>query len=182
MEKEDEFFLAHPSRRAYFVQNYFLVVFIFAMAIFVEIAALIGIIENTVIVLLLLFFALILMIISIGHTILHCKHTFVMLEKYKISYETGIINRKRKVVPLDHITDTSMEQNVIDLLLGTATLNISTAGSRSYEITASCLKYEAAAYIHEKIHIKIKGQTAKKTKKTPSAEKNDYQEGEFLVE
>jgi uncharacterized membrane protein YdbT with pleckstrin-like domain len=158
VEKRDDIFLLHPSRRVYFIKNYYIVILVVLIAITAQILVLTGYIDpaNFSFVSMVLLLAMFLLGISMFHTSLHCKNTFVLLEAYQIVYETGILNSKRKVITFDRITDTALNRTLFDKILGTATLNISTAGSTKYEIRASELKYGPASYIHEKLHEKMR--------------------------
>ncbi|MBN2478410.1 PH domain-containing protein, partial [Candidatus Micrarchaeota archaeon] len=71
-------------------------------------------------------------------------------------YQTGIFSSKRKIISLDSIVDTSLERGLLDGVFNVAKLNVSTAGSRSFDASISNVNYGSANELHERIHEKIR--------------------------
>ena len=128
----------HPNRFRYFLHNYFLVALL-SSALFLAgfLAAFSVIPGGAMLALPCWIIAAIAAIATIGHTALHCNATVIYLTGEEIIYETGIISHQKVSVPLHMITDTKLDRELIDKLLGTATIRINTSGGKDYEIVAN---------------------------------------------
>lgn len=111
-----------------------------------------------------LIITLVLLVITFLYSTLFCKNTTVTLESHQIIYQTGIFSSKRKIISLESIIDTSLDRGILDKLLNVARVNVSTAGSRSYEASISNVKYELATELHERIHEKIRAHEKERIK------------------
>ncbi len=158
MEKTNDYLIVHPDSSVYFIKNYFLLVLVlFITIIFVALTWMgyVNFIEFSQLLMVVIVLTL-LLVICLIYSILFCKNTIVTLESNQIIYQTGIFSSKRQIISLDSIIDTSLEKSILDKLLGSAKLNVTTAGSRSFDASISNVGYNSANELHERIHEKIR--------------------------
>ncbi len=75
-----------------------------------------------------------------------------------VVYERGILRHEKKKASFTEITDTAIEQSVLDRLLNTCTLKINTGGSMDYEIVMRDLDAHLADSFHDFV---VKGKDKK---------------------
>jgi uncharacterized membrane protein YdbT with pleckstrin-like domain len=93
--------------------------------------------------------------VGIAHTLLHCRETALTLSGMQLTYSTGILQRRIATVAVGQITDSLLNQDLTDKLLGTATFKINTSGSTSYEIDDGCFPFVAAKSMRDDIYALI---------------------------
>lgn len=170
MEEKYEYLVVRPDLLVYFIKNYFLLILMVFIEIILGILVLLGYISYGYInqILIIFIITIILLALSAFYSVLFCKSATVTLENNQIVYQTGILSSKRKIISLDSIVDTSLDRSLLDKLFGSARINLSTAGSRSYEKIISNVKYDLANQMHEKIHEKIRARKKEYTKNHPT--------------
>lgn len=77
-----------------------------------------------------------------AHTVLYCDSTMIYLEKEEVVLERGILEKQKVRVALHMITDTKLERDILDKMLGTAVIMINTSGTSGYEIVG---RFESGA-------------------------------------
>lgn len=94
--------------------------------------------------------------IPAAHSVLYCRATTVSFDGDKIVLETGILDHRKKKVPVNMVTDSSASRTFIERFFGTGTLNISTSGSTGYEIVCHGLDYRELDSMHNMLYEKIR--------------------------
>lgn len=168
MGTEKEHLTIRPIVWVYFLKAYWFVILIALVAVIAELMVMGGFIAPVDSIWAYGFFvvAAVVLIISVVDTVLVCRNTSVILEEHQIVYQTGIFSSQRDVITLERITNTSLDRSFLDRsfldkFLGTADLNISTAGSRTYEASISGVKYELANQMHELLLKKMQAHTVR---------------------
>ncbi|MFH1785652.1 MAG: PH domain-containing protein [Candidatus Micrarchaeota archaeon] len=95
------------------------------------------------------------LIVTIILSKLKAHTTSIYFSDEKIVYETGIVSTRKKKVPINMVTDSSITRGLRARLFGFATLNISTSGSTGYEIICNGLDYNEINSVHEELYKKI---------------------------
>jgi uncharacterized membrane protein YdbT with pleckstrin-like domain len=89
------------------------------------------------------------------YAFLYTKTTAITFDGDKVVFETGILSKRTKKVPVHMITDSSLNRSFLQRILGAATLNISTSGSTGYEIVCEGLRNQQARELHDEIYERI---------------------------
>ncbi len=86
----------------------------------------------------------VLFLISLVYIKIKCETNKLYFEGDQLVHEWGIIRKNRQSIPSKRITDIFLTTGILDSLLGTTTISISTAGQDGYLISmASIGKQEA---------------------------------------
>ncbi|MBN1169662.1 PH domain-containing protein [Candidatus Micrarchaeota archaeon] len=105
------------------------------------------------------------LVLPLIHAHLHCKATSISFDDDKLVHETGILNNRKKKIPVNMITDSSSSRTFIEKFLGTGTLSISTSGSTGYEMVCDGLDYSELETLHQKLYSRIRILKAEEQKK-----------------
>lgn len=107
---------------------------------------------------------------TILHSWLHRGATSLFFDEDKIVYETGILDHRKKKIPMNMVADSSATRTFIEKFSGTGTLNISTSGSSGYEIVCNGLNYFELEAMHNALYARLQKfriQPAQPVKDTP---------------
>lgn len=133
--------ILHPGPKGFFVRNYGSVA-LFALLLILGGIAVPFIGLDFSISGLLWAVGLLILGVTVAHTLLHDRHTSLFLSEEELVFETGIVNHSVKRVPIHKISDTSTEQDFLDKLIGSCNLRINTPGSQGYEVEADGFNYK----------------------------------------
>ncbi len=154
MTKENK--IIHPDFSSYFVKRFGILMILATISIIIlSYSEMIGN-DIGVYIVYISFVLSIFLLISVLYTRYTCKTTEIFIDTTNIVYKHGILRKRKKSVPIERITDTSINASVIDGLLGTATLNISTAGQDGYFISFRDMEREKAIKFQNQINSFIK--------------------------
>lgn len=146
-----------PNTNGFFLERYFMSSIFAALLITVGIGTSLAFFQlDSFFGILLVIIGILIFILSLTHSKLHCNATKIYFDEDKLVYETGIINHKKKKIPVNMITDTSITRTLIEKIFNIATLNISTSGSSGYEITCKALNHYEAEEFHTALYDMIK--------------------------
>lgn len=93
---------------------------------------------------------------TILHSWLHRGATSIYFDDDKIVHETGILDHRKKKIPMNMVTDSSATRTLIEKLFGTGTFNISTSGSSGYEIVCDGLDYSELEAMHNSLYARLR--------------------------
>lgn len=96
--------------------------------------------------------AIAVLLVVLVYGFLYKEATTIYVDEEKVSYETGVLERVRKDIPIAKITDSVIQRSVLERVLGLATLYINTAGRAEYEIVQKYLPYHFAKRIRDNIY------------------------------
>lgn len=148
-----------PTIKGYFISHYISIVLV--VVIIIAIGALIYaklLPIDGFIGLIILALGLVLVIFALIHCKLHSDATSIYFDEDKMVYETGIFSHKKKKIPVNMITDSSVTRRFIERIFNVATMNISTSGRSGYEIICDGLDFKETEEIHAKLYELIKKQ------------------------
>lgn len=100
-------------------------------------------------------FGVIIILISLIHSYLKFKFSFLDLEKDYLYYEEGVIAKVRKKIPYKSITDIQLKRGIFDTILGMDTIYVNTAGKADYELVIKGVSIEHGDIIFQKLKNKI---------------------------
>lgn len=94
--------------------------------------------------------------VPFSHSWLHCRATSISFDEDKLVYETGILDYKKKKIPINQITDSSITRSFVDKFIGSAAFNISTSGSSGYEIVCHGFNHQELESVHNQLYSRIR--------------------------
>ncbi|MDE1798120.1 MAG: PH domain-containing protein [Candidatus Micrarchaeota archaeon] len=103
-----------------------------------------------------------------AYALLYSSRTSLTLDGMEVIFQTGVISRKLTTVAVGQITDSTISQDLLDKLLGSARFKINTSGSTEYEIDEDGFEFAEAKSLHDQIYSLI-------DKKKPEAPSKDFQ-------
>jgi uncharacterized membrane protein YdbT with pleckstrin-like domain len=151
-EQSESIIRVNPWYWAIFIQKYWITAVMFVVTLVLLVLVFFGVVQlDFVFAVALTGLTFCLLATVLLHSFLHQVFTIYEIGKSSVVKRHGIINKKTISAPIEMITDLSLQRNVLDHLLGTATLLVNTAGSNDYAIYIKYVSLKNANFMNARI-------------------------------
>ncbi|MFH1448046.1 MAG: PH domain-containing protein [Candidatus Micrarchaeota archaeon] len=144
--------IVKPKFRAIFIHKYWIVLLIVLVSLALPLLNYFEIIPLDVnIILIIIGMCFMLLFLVLIHTKLYQMVTIYEVNRGSVVKKYGIVHKRTLNVPMDMVTDLSIERDIPDHIMHTSTLLVNTAGTNEYAIHLKYISLEYARWLHEKI-------------------------------
>jgi len=92
---------------------------------------------------------------AFAHARFNRATTTLYFDEDELVYETGIVTKTKKKMPIHTITDTAITRTFLQRIFGGAALRINTGGSAAYEITMDGLNNRKLEEFHNELYKRV---------------------------
>jgi uncharacterized membrane protein YdbT with pleckstrin-like domain len=152
-EKKDSLpIVINPSYVAVFVHKYWITLVIFIVSLILPVLSYTNMLKlEPMILLTLVGLALSMLVIVLMHAKLYQIVTTYEIHKASVIKRYGIIRKRTVNAPMEMITDMSIERDIVDHLMRTATLLVNTAGTNEYAVHIKYVSRNDALWMQDRI-------------------------------
>ncbi len=144
--------VTRPKFKAIYIHKYWIVLLVVLIALSLPLIVASGAVEvPSEIVLVAIGACFLFFLLSVFHTKLYQMVTIYEININAVVKRYGIIRKRTLNVPMEMVTDTSIERDIPDHVMGTATLLVNTAGTNEYAIQLKYISLSYARHLHDKI-------------------------------